>query len=112
MPQYDTEQTIFFQGWIKKAKLIMCSDPLLEGPANHVLTRMLALVPYQMLAKGGKAERTKDTSVAQGPGTSNEVPKQSGLQPDTNKRIPSKGGRTPSAASRDPEAPGILMNMM
>ena len=35
-------------------------SPLPEGLANHVLTRMLALVPYQMPAKGGKAERTKD----------------------------------------------------
>ena len=53
-----------------------------------------------------------DTSVAQGPGTNNEGPEQSDIQPDTNKRIPSKGGRTPTAASGDPEVPDILTNML
>ena len=53
-----------------------------------------------------------DTSVAQGPGTSNEGHEQSGLQPDTNKRIPSKEGCNPTAASGDPEAPDILTNML
>ena len=53
-----------------------------------------------------------NTSVAQGPGTSNEGPEQSGLQPDTNKQIPSKGGHTLMAASGDLEAPDILTNML
>ena len=40
----------------------MCSTPLPEGPANHVLTRMLAPAPYQMPEKEDEAEgkRTKD----------------------------------------------------
>ena len=53
-----------------------------------------------------------DTSVAQGPGTNNGGPEQSGLPPDMNKRIPSKGGCAPSAASGDPEASDILTNML
>ena len=36
------------------------SAPLPEGSADPVLTRMLALAPYQMPMKEGKAERTKD----------------------------------------------------
>ena len=40
----------------------MCSSPLPEGPANPVLTRMLAPAPYQMLEKEDESEgkRTKD----------------------------------------------------
>ena len=34
----------------------MCSAPLPEGPANPVLTRMLAPAPYQMPMKEDKAE--------------------------------------------------------
>ena len=34
----------------------MCSAPLPGGPENPVLTRMLALAPYQMPVKEGEAE--------------------------------------------------------
>ena len=46
----------------------MCSAPLPEGPANPVLTRMLALAPYQMPVKEGEAEseRTKDGPYSKG----------------------------------------------
>jgi len=46
----------------------MCSAPLPEGPANHVLTRMLAPAPYQMPEKEDEAEgkRTKDGLYSQG----------------------------------------------
>ena len=46
----------------------MCSAPLPEGPANPVLTRMLAPAPYQMPEKEDEAEgkRTKDGLYSQG----------------------------------------------
>ena len=46
----------------------MCSAPLPEGPANPVLTRMLALAPYQMPVKEGEveSERTKDGPYSKG----------------------------------------------
>ena len=46
----------------------MCSTPLPEGPANPVLTRMVALAPYQMPMKEGEAEseRTKDGPYSKG----------------------------------------------
>ena len=46
----------------------MCSAPLPEGPANPVLTRMLALAPYQIPVKEGEAEseRTKDGPYSKG----------------------------------------------
>ena len=46
----------------------MCSAPLPEGPANPVLTRMLAPAPYQMPEKDDEAEgkRTKDGLYSQG----------------------------------------------
>ena len=46
----------------------MCSAPLPEGPANPVLTRMLAPTPYQMPEKDDEAEgkRTKDGLYSQG----------------------------------------------
>ena len=46
----------------------MCLAPLPEGLANPVLTRMLALAPYQMPMKEGEAEseRTKDGPYSKG----------------------------------------------
>ena len=46
----------------------MCSAPLCEGPANPVLTRMLAPAPYQMPEKEDEVEdkRTKDGLYSQG----------------------------------------------
>ena len=46
----------------------MCSAPLPEGPANPVLTRMLAPTPYQMPEKEDEVEdkRTKDGLYSQG----------------------------------------------
>ena len=46
----------------------MCSAPLPEGPANPVLTRMLALALYQIPVKEGEAEseRTKDGPYSKG----------------------------------------------
>ena len=58
--------------------------PLPEGPANPVLTRMLALVPYQMPAKGGKEERTKD-----------------GLHPEGASDIVSGGIKIPSSKDKN-----------
>ena len=69
--------------------------------------------PDQQVVRGMmKTLPEGDNSVAQGPGTSNEGPEQSGLQQDTNKWIPSKGGHTPTAVPADPEAPDILTNML
>ena len=46
----------------------MCSAPLPEGPVNPVLTRMLALAPYQMHVKEGEVEsgKTKDDPYSKG----------------------------------------------
>ena len=62
----------------------MCSTPLPEVPTNLVLTRMLALVPYQMPAKGGKVERTKD-----------------GLHPEGASAIVSGGTKIPSSEDKN-----------
>ena len=46
----------------------MCSAPLPEGPANPILTRMLALAPYQMHVKEGEVEsgNTKNDPYSKG----------------------------------------------
>ena len=36
------------QGWVRKAERIRCSAPLPKNSADPVLTRMLALAPYQV----------------------------------------------------------------
>ena len=41
---------------MKKAEQIRCLGPLPEDSADPVLTRMLALAPYQMLVKEDKTE--------------------------------------------------------
>ena len=42
------------QGWIKKAERIRCSAPLPKNLADPVLTRMLALAPYQVSLREDK----------------------------------------------------------
>lgn len=73
--------------------------------------------PGQQAVRGmKKTSPGGDTPVAQGPGTNNEGPGLSGLQPEmiveTSERVPSKGGHAPTAASEDSEAPDILTNML
>ena len=51
----------------------MCSAPLPEGPANLVLTRMLALTPYQMPMEEGEAESGKTKDGPDSKGTSDIV---------------------------------------
>ena len=46
---------IFVQDYVETAKQIDCTAPLLEGPANALLTEMLVQAPYKVPEK--KAEK-------------------------------------------------------